>query len=633
MNAKVTANSDTRNIYTANNTGTALTAFDTSYRAANAGYFDATKLSGLSQWPPAADTSAAANSFRSAAVGDNLLKYLRGQWGHEFGRSLVPVADQFYRNRENVLGDALESQPAFMGPPVFSYPYSGYAQFATANASRSGNVFMGTNDGMMHAFRAGDPPTTVGGPPDPLGGDERWAYIPSMVIPNLWRLADQQYGSKHTNFVNGSPITTDVCTANCGNPYNAATPGSNPVWKTILVAGLNGGGRGYYALDITNPTSPALLWEFTTTAGIGTTKDDDLGYTFGQPVITQKADGTWVVVVTSGYDNGTDSPQKSGTSFIPNAPAGSGRGYLYVLNAGTGAIISKIDTGVGTAAAPSGLAKIAGFNTEPTGNKASFIYGGDLLGNVWRFDINATTTAAIGTGSRFLLATLFSDSGASPQPIMTTPQLGKILGKRVVFIGTGKYLEVGDLSTNQQQTQYAIKDDDATSTLVNPRTSSTMVQQFLINNPDGSGTRLSSGLAGVTTATASNPVNFATGRGWFVDFPENRERANIDAKLIQGTLLVPTIVPSATECSPGGSGWLNFFDYQTGGAVLTTPGVASVKYDSPIVGINVLFIDGKPVTEVVTSTDPTPSKNTTVTYAGGAPLFSQKRALWRELIP
>ena len=550
-------------------------------------------------------------------MGDNLLLYLRGQWGHEYDRGSVALVDQLYRNRDRVLGDALESQPAFIGAPIFSYPYNGYTEFKAANALRAGNVFMGTNDGMMHAFAADT-------------GVERWAFIPSMVIPNLWRLADKQYRDKHTNYVNGSAITTDICTANCANAFNVSTPGTNPVWKTILVAGLNGGGRGFFALDISNPSLPTLLWEFTTGAGIGTTKDNDLGYTFGQPVITQKTDGTWVVVLTSGYDNGTDSPQKVSGSFVANSPAGSGKGYLYVLNAGTGAIISKIDSGVGTAAAPSGLAKIAGFNTEPTGNKVSFFYGGDLLGNLWRFDINSSTVATIGTGSAFKLATLFSEAAATnPQPIMTTPQLGKIGGKRVVFIGTGKYLEIADLSTTLQQTQYAIKDDDATSTLVNPRT--TLVQQFLINNPDGTNTRVASGTA--SSVTASNPVDFSSGRGWFVDFPASRERVNIDSKLILGTLLVPSIVPSATECSPGGSGFLNFFDFQTGAAVVATPGIVSVGYASPIVGINVLFIGGKPVAEVVTASDPTPTINNNVAFKGAAAGFSGKRVLWRELIP
>jgi type IV pilus assembly protein PilY1 len=616
MNAKVTDTTDTRVIKTANSAGTALIEFDTAYRAANATYFDEAKLSGLSQWPAPTDAPGLA-AFRAGAVGDNLLRFLRGQHGHEYDRSSVAPAEQFYRNRQSVLGDALESQPAFIGAPLFSYPYPGYTEFLSAQASRAGTVYMGTNDGMMHAFASST-------------GIERWAYVPSMVISNMWKLADKQYADRHTNYVNGSPVTTDVCTAFCANAYNVLTPATNPVWKTILVAGLNGGGRGYFALDITNPASPALLWEFTTTTGIGAVKDNDLGYTFGQPVVTRKTDGTWVVLLTSGYDNGTDSATKVSGSFLANSPAGSGGGFLYVLNAGTGAILSKIATGAGTAAAPSGLAKISGYNAEASGNRASYVYGGDLLGNLWRFDINSATSAAIGTGSALKLASLFSDSAASsPQPIMTTPVLGSILGKRVVFIGTGKYLEVPDLSTTQKQTQYAIKDDDATTTLANPRT--TLVQQFLIANPDGTATRLSATSASAS-GTGVNPVDFSSGRGWFVDLPDSRERVNIDAKLVLGTLLVPSIVPSATECSPGGSGWLNFFDYRTGGSV-TTSGIASGKYDSPIVGVNVLFIDGNPVVEVVTSTEPTPKIDPTVDFKATAGGFSGKRMLWRELIP
>jgi type IV pilus assembly protein PilY1 len=204
-----------------------------------------------------------------------------------------------------------------------------------------------------------------------------------------------------------------------------------------------------------------------------------------------------------------------------------------------------------------------------------------------------------------------------------------ILGKRIVFIGTGKYLEVPDLSTTQVQTQYAIKDDDASTTLVNPRNS--LVQQFLVANPDGTATRLSAASATATT-TGMNPVDFGSGRGWFVDLPDLRERVNIDAKLVQGTLLVPSIVPSATECSPGGTGWLNFFDYKTGGAV-TTSGIASGKYDAPIVGTNVLYIDGNPVVEVVTANEPTPKIDPSVDFNATAGAFTGKRMLWRELIP
>lgn len=586
MNTKVSDTSDTRIIKTANSTGTALIDFNAAYAAANPTYFDAARISTLSQW------SSLTTTQQTAAAGVNLVNYLRGQYGYE-DRTTNTVDNRLYRYREAVLGDALESQPAFISKSLFNYPYPGYSAYKAAQATRAGAVYMGTNDGMMHAFAADT-------------GIERWAYVPSMVISNMWKLADTNYATLHRNFVNGSPVTSDICTANCSNSATA-------VWKTILVAGLNGGGRGYYALDITNPSSPALLWEFTTTTGIGAVKNDDVGYGFGKPFVTRKADGTWVVLVTSGYNN--TSP-------------GDGKGYLYVLNAGTGAIISKISTNVGDTTTPSGLAKIAVWNDEPAGNQAGYVYGGDLLGNVWRFDINSAVAASIGTGGVMKFATLFSDTaGTSPQPVTTTPILSKIAGKRVVFIGTGKYLETGDLTTTQVQTQYAIKDDNATSTLVNPR--NTLVHQFLINNPNGTATRLSSGAS--TVGTAINTVNFYTGRGWYVDFPDSGERVNIDSKLVQGTLLVPTTVPSNTVCSPGGYSWLNFFNYKTGGAVNVYSGV---KSDSTIVGVNVVYIDGDPKVSVVTSTDPTPKPpSIPIDFSSSVPGFSGKRTIWRELIP
>lgn len=592
MNSLVADLTDTRNIYTAKSDGSA-TLVPFVYANLNATDFDSSRISTLTQMQGTTLTAAQ----KSAAAGANLVDYLRGQHGHEFDRTSNALVDQLYRKREAVLGDALESQPAFIGAPVFSYPYPGYSTYLANEAGRVGTVYMGTNDGMMHAF-AGDT------------GVERWAYVPSMVVPNLWKLADTSYANNHTNYVNGSPITSDICSANCGNAATA-------VWKTILVAGLNGGGRGYYALDITDPATPALLWEFKPNAPIGRPQDPDLGYSFGRAIITRKTDGTWVVLVTSGYNNGT----VSSNPLVNNSPVGNGIGYLYVLNAATGAIISKISTGVGSAATPSGLAKIAGWNNEPAGNAAGYVYGGDLLGNVWRFDIN--------TGAVLKFATLLDDLNIA-QPVMTTPILGDVNGKRVVFIGTGKYLETSDLTTSQKQTQYAIKDDNVTATLANPR--ATLVQQYLINNPDGTATRLSSGTS--TAVTATNPVDFFNDRGWFVDLPDLGERVNIDARLVQGTLLVPSIVPSSTVCAPGGFGWLNFLDYKTGGAIAPLPGIpmASTKYDSTIVGINVLFIQGSPIVEVVTSANPTPKKDPDVQFRAAAAGFTGKRQNWRELI-
>lgn len=588
MNSKVSSTSDTRTIKTANSTGTALIDFDTTYAAANTGYFDAAHISTLSQWTSLTSTQ------QGNAVGTNLLKYLRGQYSYEDRTANDgPPDNKLFRYRPTVLGDILESKPTFVSKPIFNYPYAGYADFKSTEASRVGSVYVGANDGMLHSFADND-------------GVERWAYVPSMVIPNMWKLADKNYSNLHVNFVNGSPASSDVCTANCTcDTACVAGGGSAPVWKTILVGGLNAGGRGYYALDITNPTAPVLLWELTPTTGIGKIQDDDVGFSYGRPIITRKQDGTWVVIVSSGYNN--TSP-------------GDGKGYLYVLNANTGVVISKITTGAGNTTTPSGFAKISGWNNEPVGNSVGYVYGGDLLGNLWRFNINDTLTSAVtGTGSSFKLASLFSDTaGTNPQPITTTPTLGKISGKRVIFVGTGKYLETGDLTTTQKQTQYAIKDDDATTTLVNPRT--TLVNQTLSINTDGTGTRIAS----------NNTVNFYTGRGWYVDFPDSGERVNIDSDLIQGVLVVPTVVPSNTACSPGGYSWLNFFNYRTGGAIDTSTNLAGFKFDSTIVGGNVIYIDGNPQYKYVDSSGKMGDGG--ITFPSAAANFTGKRTLWRELI-
>ncbi|MFH2139618.1 MAG: PilC/PilY family type IV pilus protein [Pseudomonadota bacterium] len=603
MSNKVGDVNDTRTIKTANSSGTALIDFTyANLTASQQAYFAAANIDTLNQWSTLTATQ------QTAAEGTNLVNYLRGQHGYE-NRSANAVDNRLYRYREAVLGDALESEPAFMGPPVFNYPYPGYTSFKSAQSARDGVVYMGSNDGMMHAFYAQDSagagtPCVIGAiAGEHCGGEEAWAYVPSMVIENMWKLADINYSTLHTNYVNGSPITSDVCVANC-------TDAATAVWKTILVAGLSGGGRGYFALDITDPAAPSLLWEITTSAGIGSVQDDDMGYSFGHPIITRKQDGTWVVLVTSGYNN--ISP-------------GTGKGFLYVLNASTGAIISKIGTGIGSTTTPSGFSHIVGWNDEPAGNQAGYVYGGDLQGNLWRFDINSTVVGSvaageIGNGDVMLFATLKDPSGVV-QPITTTPVLGKINEKRVVFVGTGKYLETSDLTTTQVQSIYAIKDDNATSTLVNARNS--LIHQTLANNIDGSASRTSGNVN----------VDFYTDRGWYIDLPDAGERVNIDSTLVQGTLIVPTIVPSNTVCSPGGYGWLNYLDYRTGGAVDVSTSLVSKKLDSTIVGVNVLYIDGTPKVGVVTSTNPTPTLIDAVSFAANAPVFSGKRVIWRELIP
>jgi type IV pilus assembly protein PilY1 len=586
-----TENPDTRNIYMNVNgiigsfTSGNLAAAGKSTNFGNA--FLATKLN---QWSSL--TAAQQAKVDSAS----LVNYLRGNTGFEDRASNAPPNtagdNRLYRFRESTLGDLIDSTPVYVGVPKANFSDPGYGpgtsagSFKTTQATRSGTVYIGANDGMLHAINADDTSANE--------GKERWAYAPSMVLDNMWKLASTDYSNFHSYYLNGDIVVNDVCTANC-------TSASSAVWKTILVAGLNGGGKGYFALDITNPDSPLVLWEF------DTTDDSDIGYSYGNPIVTKKADGTWVVLLTSGYNNTT------GTN--------PGKGYLYVLNAGTGAVISKYDTGVGDATTPSGLAKINAFVADgAVNNTAKFVYGGDLLGNVWRFDINSSQSSI----NPFKLAVLKDPSGVI-QPITVRPELAEINSKTILYVGTGRYLGTSDLTNTQINTIYAISDDatGTPTTLVNPRSSSLMVNQVLVND--------------TLTATRhvqqpANTVDFTTGRGWYVDFPDSGERQNVPAQLVFGTLLLPTTVPSNTVCSPGGTGWLNFLDYRTGAAV--SGNVVASKTNAPIVGINVLYVKGKPVVNIVTADNPTPQfPAVQPPFTGGsASGFTNHRVIWRELI-
>jgi type IV pilus assembly protein PilY1 len=518
------------------------------------------------------------------ATPGNLVNYLKGQT--TFDESAALADNKVFRKRQAILGDVVDSTPAFVGKSTFSYSDPGYADFKAANAGRAKTVYVGANDGMLHAFNA-----------DTL--EERWAYIPSMVIQNLWKLADTAYATKHSYYTNGEPVVSEICVLDC--------TGAGAVWKTILVAGLNGGGRGYYALDITDPAAPSLLWEF------DASNQNNLGYTFGSPLITKRPDGTWVVLVTSGYNNIPDNSAFYAlptTQFKPNNPprylTGNGGGYLYVLDAASGTELSAIATGVGNDTTPSGLAKIKAFADDAEkNNTAKYVYGGDLLGNLWRFNLE--------DNSRMLLANL--KAGGKAQPVTTSPELAVIKNKRVVYVGTGKYLEISDLTNSDQQSIYAIKDENFT--VIDPH--STLVPQTLV--PDGAVSRKSG---------AGSDADLTTTNGWVVDFPDTGERQNVAPMLVVGTLIVPTIVPTSSPCQPAGYSWFNHLNYKNGKAVDTATGIVSTKTGSPVVGFNIIYINGKPV--VFARTADGQLIKMSIPFDGSGTGFQKRRSVWRELV-
>lgn len=474
-----------------------------------------------------------------------VISYLRGARSLEGDGS---DSTKPYRKRTHVLGDIVDAEPTYVPAPRSSYTDTGYAIFkAGTAATRTKVVYQGANDGMLHAFNADT-------------GAELWAYVPGNLLDmNLSTTytstsslvgLTQQSLFQHRFFVNGTPTATDVDLSN--TQANQPTPPAAN-WATVLVGGLAKGGRGYYALNVTSPdaTSDAsvaskVMWEFPNASTAAAVRNN-IGYTYGTPLNVKTKAAGWVTLVTSGYNNGSTT-------------GGDGAGHLYVLNTATGALIKDISTGAGSGTNPSGLAKISAFLANPgVDDTTDYVYGGDLLGNVWRFDL---TDASTSNWNVKLLATLVDSSGAA-QPITGSPELGVVKDKRMVYVGTGSYLGTSDIpgtsgasaSATQAQSMYGLLDDKSPTPTITPLRSQLVGQTAV-----ASGTNIN-----VTT----NPVDLTTKKGWVLDFATTPagERSYTSPVLFQGVLAFTTNIPSSDQCAPGGSSNLYFLNYSNGNSI------------------------------------------------------------------
>lgn len=568
-------------------TQTASGVLSTELDGTELGWYAEANLTTLAQFDTGATGMTAAQ--KTASAGASMVNFIRGQRGKE--GFIAGDVNALYRERTHVLGDIVNAQPVYVKSAVANYTENNYNTFKTVTvASRTPMVYVAANDGMLHAFKAGTSSS------DATGGDESWTYIPRLVAPELWRLADTNWKTTHKFNVDGTPVVSDIW--------------DGSAWRTILVAGLNKGGKGFYALDITNPTSPKALWEFgysstcfdaSNTATHGA--DCHMGYSYGNPVIGKLSNGTWAVFVTSGYNNNN------------GAASDDGEGFLYVLNALTGQIIKKIGTNVGTNAAPSGLGKInAWTNNGFIDNTIERVYGVDLLGNLWRFDTNG----AAASGSLATRIATFADGGGTPQPITTKPVLTEVNSEPFVYVATGQYLGSTDIGSTGVQSLYAIRDPLTAVAYTNPRT---QLKKNTITNTT---------VGGVLIRQAACTTNCSSTDGWFIDWPDTGERVNVDMKLQLGTLTVVSNVPQNNACNIGGYSYINFFNYSDGLAVATSTNasVGSKLSDSLAVGINIVRLPSGKTVAIATTSDAS-QKTVDVPTAGEA--LSGRRVSWREL--
>ena len=471
--------------------------------------------------------------------GSQRLQWLRGNSANE--ATTCGTCNPSFRNRPtSKLGDIIHSAPSYVAAPGSGYADSmestPYSSFAAANASRPAMIYVGANDGMVHAFSA-------------RTGAETLAYVPTSVYKNLSALTAQSLSSApgdsvaHHYQVDGSPTVSDVY-------YGGA-------WHTLLAGGLGAGGQGIFVLDVTDPTSftqanarSIVRWEFSDA------DDVDMGYTFSQPILVKTNNGRWSVIVGNGYNNSEDDGQVSG----------SGHAVLYVLDAETGAVRAKIDTGAGSVATPNGLSGPIAIDSNGDGI-ADYVYAGDLNGNMWKFDLTSSSAGAWTVA--FSGSPLFSTPG---QPITVRPDVTQFTqGGYLVAFGTGRYVDASDGSTTGTQAFYGIRDTGAAVAGL-----SSLVRQAVVSSSatgsDGNTYRLTTHAVGPATIDAplsgDNAIPLtdyvASKKGWYINMPASGERVVSDANIRAGRVVFNTLIPNTDPCGFGGSGWVMEVDIMTG---------------------------------------------------------------------
>lgn len=525
-------------------------------------------------------TSTQKTALNSDGFGSLRVDYIRGDRTQE-----TAPATPLMRSRTSVLGAIINGEPAYVSAPRSGYhdtfPASSpeaiaaaadeedsYAGYQNAQRARAPAVYAGANDGMLHAF-------------DAASGKELWAYVPNLVIEN-----GRLFGSTDRN----SDLTPGV-----DSPAREADVFIRGEWRTILLGSMRLGGRGVYAVDVTNPnpgsetaasgTGKVALWEFTSgttpsTAGdppcsTGSRTCASLGYTYDSANVARiKYQNKWVAVVSSGY-----FPNKEEVAANANDinEAAASRTSLLVIDLETGKLIREIRTSAAPQTKPSNF-KTFGLSTPMVYDEGSdevddIVYAGDLAGNLWRFDLSDGDDPA--NWKVDLMFTSYGNGGATnagEQPIAFNPTALRDPSTRrpIIVVGTGKYLGEEDrTSTIKEQAWYGIR-DYGTAYANYPIRVNQLITQVL-NQPMGSSDRTITGYTAPTGTVPSTAPYMLVGRksgsiavtdsvraqGWRVrlNIPtEKGERAQRRAipMVTANVALVYGLIPKSDDpCDPG----------------------------------------------------------------------------------
>ena len=485
-------------------------------------------------------------------VGRLRLDYIRGDYsneGEETGQ---------YRKRYSALGDLINSGPVYVGAPALSWPdtspfptdenaYSTYKN-NPEHAERPGMIYVGANDGMLHGFAEVD-------------GKEEIAYVPFNLFSRgshegLHYLTQQDY--THRFYVDLTPTVSDI--------YADVGSDRGTDWHTVLISGQRNGGRGIFALDVTDPSkfddanaAELVVWEF------NQNDDADLGYTYSRPQVGMTNDGEWVAIFGNGY-------RQPWTEESSSTVAGQAALYILKIRKGVdgewiiGEDYVKIATGAGTKENPNGLGTPALADLDGNGT-IDRVYAGDLQGNMWVFDLSSVVNPA--TGASPTTNPLFTTEDGN-RPITSQPTLARHPTQSdseenypnvMVYFGSGQYLtspDKNDVSSelsfmasgiigNERARQIPTWSNRNSSPAIPiptaiPCTGSEQIQCQLLDRPTRAG-------ASGWTDSGERSITKAVVRG-DVGISSTRSR------------------PTATPCNSGGYGYRMVADLATGGCAV-----------------------------------------------------------------
>ncbi len=350
-----------------------------------------------------------------------LIKFVRGYFISGYSKSVGRNMDDKYGNDDGTpdideqwkLGDILHSNPIIIGIPNMYYSYSNYQTFVNDNRDRPLVSYFLSNDGMLHAFELAKHQDNRYKPLDtPV---ELWAFIPQGILHKL----KETTNASHSYIADGLLRAIDV--------YDS----DNSKWKTVLLGLLGKGGKSIFAIDITNPESPELLWEINKYNNSSAV--DLIGTTISAPAIG-KLGNNWVAIFGSGYSE----------NFIQNFI--SKKAHLTFVNILTGNVMKqvKVSDKIGNV-----LTNISA-KRDVKGGFIDKIYFGDYYGALWRIDNETLDDFSDGdslTDEQMLFKPVDYNSTTLPtdvkRPITVQPVIAKGSGSNEwwVYVGTGDYDE------------------------------------------------------------------------------------------------------------------------------------------------------------------------------------------------